>query len=125
MTQCTYINANGEQCKANPMKDSQYCFTHNPDTREEHALAVIKGGKLSKRDRLNLPPVEVKTPNDVVSLLEETINGIRSGKIPPNVANTIAYICGHALKAMENANLDQRVEMIESVLFERKMKFKK
>ncbi len=122
---CTYVNANGEQCQANAMKKSQYCFAHNPDTREDHALAVAKGGKMSKRDRLSLPPAPMKNPSDVVSILEETINGVRGGTIPPQIANTIAYICSHALKAMENANLDERIEMIESVLFERKTTLKR
>ncbi len=117
---CTYTKTNGERCGANAMKKSNYCFAHNPDTKEDHSLAVVKGGKSSKRDRLSLPERDVKTPSDVVEILEETINGVRNGSIPPNVANTIAYICSHTLKAMETANLDGRIEMIESILMQRK-----
>ena len=117
---CTYIKANKAKCQANAMKNSKFCFAHNPDTKEQHALAVVKGGKLSKRDRLNLPLVKIKTPADVVSILEEAINGVRTGTIPPNVANTLAYICSHTLRAMEASGLDDRLEIVESVLLKRK-----
>jgi len=102
------------------MKGSDYCFTHNPDTQVEKHLAVVKGGLASKRVKLDLEPLSIKTPQEVSMLLENTINGVRSGEIPPNIANTIGYLAGHALKALEASNLDQRVEMVESILLERK-----
>ena len=118
--QCTYKKTNGIRCGANAMKNSKYCFTHNPKTKDKHALAVVKGGQMSRRDRLSLDPVTAKTPNDVVNLLQETINGIRSGEVPPNIANTIGYLCGHLLKAIESSDLDKRMEIIEQVILQRK-----
>lgn len=117
---CTYIKTNGEGCGANAMKNSKYCFTHNPETRDEHSLAVVKGGKLSKKTKLNLPPVQVRTPIDIIQLLEETINGIRDGSVPPTIAKALIYACSTCLKAMESANLSERLEMVESVLLQRK-----
>jgi dissimilatory sulfite reductase (desulfoviridin) alpha/beta subunit len=117
---CAYIKANGDQCGAQAMKNDQFCFSHNPKSKKKHQLAVIKGGKLSRRDRLDLPPVEVRTPEHVVAILEETINGVRSGSISPSIANTLAYVCSHALRAMEVSNLDERLEVIESVLMSRR-----
>ena len=102
------------------MKGSEYCFTHNPDTQIEKHLAVVKGGLASKRVKLDLKPLSIKTPQEVGKLLEDTINGVRSGEIPPNIANTIGYLAGHALKAIEETNLDQRIEFVESILLERK-----
>jgi len=102
------------------MKGSDYCFTHNPDTQIEKHLAVVKGGLASKRVKLNLEPLSIKTPQEVSKLLEDTINRVRSGELPPNIANTIGYLAGHVLKAFEASNLDQRVEMVESILLERK-----
>lgn len=120
---CAYINTCGEKCQANAMKNSEFCFVHNPNTKEEHALAVKKGGHMSKRDKLNLPAVPIKSPADIVSVLEETINGVRSGTIPPQIANTIAYICSHALKAFEVSKLNDKVELIQRVVLEKKTKY--
>jgi len=120
MSDCKFIKPDGEQCQARAMKGSDYCFTHNPDTQIEKHLAVVKGGLASKKVKLDLKPLSIKSPQEVGRLLEDTINGVRSGEIPPNIANTIGYLAGHALKALEASNLDQRVEMVESILLERK-----
>jgi len=120
MNDCIFIKPDGERCQAKAMKGSDYCFTHNPDTQIEKHLAVVKGGLASKKVKLDLEPLSIKTPQEVGKLLEDTINGVRSGEIPPNIANTIGYLAGHALKALEASNLDQRVEMVESILLQRK-----
>jgi len=118
--QCTFIKEDGLQCQAMAIKESSYCFSHNPDTQEEKHLAVVQGGMARKNSEVNLPAVELKTPQQVVSLLAETINQVRAGQVPPQIANTVGFLAGHMLKAMEVANLDQRLELVESVLIERK-----
>lgn len=119
--QCTYIKTNKQPCKAHAMKDSEFCFTHNPETRDEHAQAVVLGGlSSSRKDSVDLPAIDVRQPNGVVNLLEETINGVRDGSIPPKVASTIGYLASHLLKAIESADLDKRLEVIERVILERK-----
>ncbi|OGM25740.1 hypothetical protein A3D00_03355 [Candidatus Woesebacteria bacterium RIFCSPHIGHO2_02_FULL_38_9] len=119
--QCKYIKDNGEQCSATPMKDADYCFSHNPDTQVEKHLAVVKGGLNSKKVNLDLGPLSIKDPQEVATLLEDTINGVRSGEIPPNIANTIGYLAGHALKAIELAKYAGKIESVERVLMERKI----
>lgn len=103
------------------MQDSDYCFTHNPETKIEKHLAVVKGGLNSKKTNLSLEPLDVKSANDVTKLLEDTINGVRKGKIPPKIANTIGYLAGHALKAMEVSKYAEKVESVERILMERKI----
>jgi len=120
MNDCKYIKPDGKRCQAKAMKGNDYCFSHNPDTKIEKHLAVVKGGFASKKVKLNLEPLSIKTPQEIGKLLEDTINKVRSGEMPPNIANTIGYLAGHALKALEAFNLDQRVEMVESILLERK-----
>jgi len=120
--QCTYLKSDGSQCEANAMKESPFCFSHNPDTQQEKHLATVKGGENSRSVELNLPPAELQNPEHVVRMLGDTINGVRSGEIPPNIANTVGYLAGHLLKAMEVANFAGRLELVESVLIERKMR---
>lgn len=81
---------------------------------------MVKGGLMSKKVNLNLEPLSIKAPQEVAILLEDTINGVRSGKIPPKIAYTIGYLAGHALKALEASNLDRRIEVVEGVLLQRK-----
>jgi hypothetical protein len=119
--QCNYIKDNGEQCNAIPIKGSKYCFSHNPDTKIEKHLAVVKGGLNSKKVNMNLAPLSIKEAKEVAHLLEDTINGVRNGEIPPNIANTIGYLAGHALKAIELAKYADKIESVERILMERKI----
>ena len=118
---CQFIKDDSNQCEAMAIKGATFCFSHNPDTQEAKHIAVVKGGENSKKSVLGLEPVAVQTPKQVVTLLESTINGVRSGEVPPNIANTIGYLAGHMLKAIEVSNLSQRLEVVESVMFERKI----
>ena len=120
MSDCKFIKPDGEQCRAKAMKGSDYCFTHNPDMQIEKHLAVVKGGLNSKRVKLDLEPLSIKTPQEVSMLLEDTINKVRSGEIPPNIANTIGYLAGHTLKAIETADLQDKVIELEAVIIGRK-----
>ena len=119
--QCSYIKSGGGQCKAKPLKGTNYCFSHNPDTKIEKHLAVVKGGLNSRKVNLDLTPLSIKDAKEVATLLEQTINGVRSGEIPPNIANTIGYLAGHVLKAIELAKYAVKVESVERVLMERKI----
>lgn len=120
--QCEYINAEtGEQCKGFAL-ESGLCFSHDPERKEDKQAAVLKGGQALKKVALNLPPVPIKTVEDVLSVLEETINAVRSGEIPTsNPANTIGFLCSHILKAIELSSVDTRLDAIDRIILERRM----
>ncbi len=101
--------------------DSGLCFSHDPAKQGEKISAVTKGGFAPKKVRLDLPPVQIKTIPDVLTLLEDTINRVRNGEMPSsNPANTIGFLCGHVLKALEISELDSKLEVIDQVILERR-----
>ncbi len=114
--QCKVIKSNNEVCEANAMINSDFCFTHNPQTQQEKRAAVLKGGLASKRNINPLPAFEISDNKSVVGLLAQVINEVREGKIDLKVANCIGYLSGHLIKAMEIAELEERVENIEKTL---------
>ena len=113
---CNYTKPNNKQCLANAMKDSKFCFTHNPKMKEQKLAAVIRGGKSSKKNCNRLPAVPLNDPKDVVALLSRTINEARTGSIELRVANCIGYLSGHLIKAIEISNLEERISKIEDNL---------
>lgn len=119
--QCKFINPNtGKKCKAFAL-ESGFCFSHDPKQKEAKLVAVTKGGLAPKKVKLNLSPVGIKTVNDVVCVLEETINLVRGGSLPcSNPANTIGFLCSHLLKAIELNTVDTKLELIEGVILERR-----
>ena len=116
MKACKAIKQNGEQCKAKAMNDSDYCFTHNPEMKEEKRLAVIKGGLNSGRVKLDLEPLNVRTPYEAGTLLEDTLNRVRTGEMPTNIANSVGYLVTVMLKAYEASRLEQRLDDLEEAL---------
>ncbi len=120
--QCEYTNPEtGEQCKGFAL-ESGLCFSHDPERKEEKEAAVLKGGQAPKKIVLNLPPASIKTVEDVLIILEEAINGVRSGEIPiSNPANTIGFLCSHILKAIELSSVDTRLDAIDRIILERRM----
>jgi len=116
---CKFIKPDDNQCEANAMENSQYCFSHNPEVSEEKKLAVIKGGLSPKKNNLDLLPLEIKNVQDVVNLLEDTINKVRSGKMPVNIANCIGYLSGHLIKALESSEIEERLEELEKIVFKK------
>ena len=125
--QCIFEKDNGKRCEAHQMEKSQYCYLHNPEiSSEKKKQAQSKGGK-SNAMRVNTPlsPVSISEPEDVVLLLEETINLVRAGEIDVKVGNCLGVLSGQLLKAIEVSQIKNRVEVIERVLMERKVSYKK
>lgn len=120
MANCKFIKSNKEQCQANAMKGSKFCFTHNPETKEAKQIAVTRGGRSPKKNYNPLTPVEITDNKSVVNLLIATVNEVRAGEIDLRVANCIGFLSGHLLRALEISELEGRVETIERVILERK-----
>lgn len=125
--QCAFIKPSGEQCGGFATTDSDFCISHNPSLAGAKLEAVKKGGAATSYEKLDLdlPEMVINNPTDVVAAATQTINELRSGQLPPKLASTLGYLLGIVLKAYEIANLDQRVEMIESVLIERRTAIKR
>jgi len=118
---CKFQKSNGQRCSANAMIGAEFCFSHNPAVKEKKKAAVIKGGKMSKKNRSLLSPINLAQPKDVVSLLNATINEVRGGCIELRVANCLGYLSGHLMKAFEAADLEERLSKIEKALAEKNL----
>ena len=114
MSICSGIRADGGRCKAQAMRNSEWCINHHPDYEQERRRRASKGGKRGGRGR---PSVEL------ASLREENADIRRrllNGELLPNVAavavqsiNTDIRALGAALKAREQEELLERLEVLE------------
>ena len=77
--------------------------------------AQRNGGRNGKAAVLSpdTPDVEIKSASDVVGLLSDTISQVRRGQVDVKIANSVAYLCGHILKAREQGDLEDRLAAIE------------
>lgn len=122
---CTKVLDNGEQCGANAMTDKEYCFTHNPDTKEQAHEARVKGGSVSYYDKglVKAEPIDITQDRQaIIYLLADTINRVRKvrgdGSIDIRTANCIGFLSSKILEAQEKITLNDRLDKVEQALLE-------
>jgi hypothetical protein len=111
--QCTEKNKVGKPCSAPAVRGTDRCVMHS-------GRAAELGGKGGRRRRVyNLdvlrpfdPP---KNAADLRDILGQLIIELRSGKLDPKIANSINYIGMGFLQAVETADLEARVALIEAL----------
>jgi hypothetical protein len=72
-----------------------------------------------------LAPDAVKTVDDVMALIESTINGVRSGTMSVQAAANVSRLASLALKGIEVGELDKKMDLVNSVINDRTAKIKK
>lgn len=116
MSKCQFIKAEGQECQANAMTGSEYCFMHNPNMETERQIALSKGGSAPRRAYEALSEVKIENTKDVVNLLATTISEVRAGIVELRVANCIGYLSGHLIKAFEVSDFEDRLSRIEKII---------
>lgn len=114
---CVQILEDGTQCEAWALHGRDKCFSHDSSSAEEKILAVRKGGA-TRQAMLEAPlqEVAISTPEDIVKLLAVTITEVRAGCIDPRIANTIGFLAGHLIRAMELTVVDGKTEEVKALI---------
>ena len=123
--QCSFIKPDGTQCNANAMSGLDFCYTHNPDISDEEKREAKQRGGQNRAVAISepLPPLAIAEPNDAVLLIVDTINRVRAGELDIRVANCLGFLTDKLLKAFEISKLNDRVEIIERVILEKKTRY--
>jgi hypothetical protein len=113
---CKYRKG-GRQCKNWAITGDDYCFFHSQRKAIDRARAQRKGGQkaLSGKKRvLAQSNIQIEKTSDIVRLLNDTINQVRTGRIEAKIANAVGYLSGICLKALEQGDLEDRLEALEN-----------
>jgi len=115
---CQFIKQDGAQCRASKVHGSDLCFFHDPAKAAERMAAQSAGGRNGRAAVLpsDTPHFPIKTASDVIDLLGETINQVRTGMLDPRVGNCLGYLSGIVLKAVEQGDLEERLAALESIV---------
>ena len=105
----------GSSCQA-PAIEGGLCFCHAHPER----LAELgrKGGQKNRHwspSDHELPQKPLKSTSEVAMLLEETINRIRQGPFDLRAANSIGFLAGILLKALERSRIEERLANLEVI----------
>ncbi len=117
-TPCKAKKPDGSDCQAAALPGSEYCFFHDPAKAERRREAQSLGGRHNHMKTLDedTPDVKIQNCQDTVPLLSETINQVRKGEIDPRVANAVGYLANVIIKAVEQSDIEKRIEAIEAAV---------
>ena len=127
MAKCKGKTKTGQPCGAEAQAGAAFCFFHDPAQAQARHESKVKGGQTGKLATLaTVKPwrgvegeVEVmKNPStaDLVNLLADSIDDVRTGAIDPKVANAVGYLAGVMVKILQYEALDERLAAIEEAL---------
>jgi len=122
---CEFIKPDGTKCEAHAIKDSEFCYFHNPDISDEEKREAQSNGGKTKALTLQepLPELALTKPDHAVLLIADTISRVRAGSLDIRTANCLFIGADKLLKAFEISRLNGRVEIIERVIAERKTRY--
>ncbi len=99
------------------MKNSQYCYVHNPAISEkEKAENRRNGGKRKMKlipFKFESDIIELSSSGDVKIFLSNLANSVLKNEINVKVANSLGYICSIILRNIETNELEKRIETLE------------
>jgi hypothetical protein len=121
--QCCYIKPDRSKCEANAVRESFYCFFHDPDLKQEREAARKKGGKERSRKAAVLPSDTpdrpLATAADITALLTATINQVLRGQLDTRISNSVSVLVDSLVRAQRQEQVERRLERLESILAHR------
>lgn len=129
MAKCKATTKSGAPCKVEALAGSDYCAIHDPEKAEAFQEGRVKGGKAGKLATLDTTAIKpwrgaagdvdvLKTVSsaELVNLLCDTIDDVRTGRVDPKVANAVGYLAGAIVKIQQYDALVERLSAIEEAL---------
>jgi hypothetical protein len=111
---CIATAHSGEQCKSAPLQGKKKCRFHlHPEAAREMGARGGRRRAIFNPEGLEPFPAP-KNAGDLMFLVAQSIVEVRSCKIDPRVANSIAYLGASFLKAIELVDLEGRLTALEN-----------
>jgi hypothetical protein len=109
---CAAKARSGERCKSAPVRGKKRCLFHLGDNASVFGARGGRRRAIFNPDGLE-PFTAPKNAGDLLLLLAQTIVEVRSGRLEPRVANSLSYVAGAFMSALETSDLDVRLRALE------------
>lgn len=116
---CRYVKASGKQCQASPLRDSEYCFMHDPSRAKERADARRLGGLRRRREKATAQVYDwggLERVPEIRRVLEVAVADTLGLDNSPARSRTLGYLASLSLRALEIGELEERVAALEKVV---------
>ena len=121
MALCSGIKADGGRCRAQAMRNSEWCIGHDPDQAEARRSRASKGGKRGGRGRPSSELARLQRRFEELAdmVLEGSVERA-AGAVAGQLLNGARACVRDGLTAREQEELVERMEELEKVLQGRK-----
>lgn len=113
---CRALTRRNAPCRARPRHGGEYCFMHDPASREEAAQARQLGGKRRRREKTVRAAFAIADVHDLAGMqrvLEIAVLDTLALENSVARSRTIAYLVAVLLRWYEVADLNARLSMLE------------
>jgi hypothetical protein len=119
-TRCAHMFPNGSACLAHHLKDSPFCFYHDPrpDVVAKRLKAADKGTKRSKsRDGLpSWQPHKIGTLEELKNALSDLFNAGMAGDITTSRLSALASVANALSSTIRHSDLETRIGSLEKLI---------
>ena len=117
---CHFRKKNGKSCSADAQIGKDLCVFHDPAKAADGRRARRAGGINRSQNTTVLPPetpdISLHTIHDVSTLLAESINQVRRGQLDARVANTVGFLAGILVRALEQSRVEEGLNHLEAIV---------
>ena len=125
--QCVYQKEDGQQCRASPLKEGEFCFMHAPEHAQDMVEARRLGGLRRRREATVAGAfdfVGLQTVADIRRILEIAVLDTLGLENSIARSRTLAYLGTTAIKLLETGEVEQRLASLEAAVLEDKVSSK-
>ena len=117
---CAFVMPDRSPCRANPMRDEQFCYLHHPDHKQEAANARRLGGLRRRREKTiegayDLPD-GLRSADAIRRVVEAVTFDLLGMESTIARANAILRAAGVAARLLETGELERRIADLEAAL---------
>ena len=115
VARCKATTTAGVTCSAQPVRESGFCFWHDPGREAERRANRRKGGEArSNRARLRKQyAAEVLTLREVQGFLSKLLKDVTEGRTEPGVASAGASVARAIAAVSQAVDLEERLVDLE------------
>lgn len=114
---CSFIKKNGERCQARKLAGEEFCYFHSPQVVVERADARRRGGLRRHGDKGETGSYVIKSPQDILGILEDAINDACALENTAGRAKAIGYLAQIVLKGFESVEIEGRLTALEEKVY--------
>ena len=120
--QCKARNQSGGPCKAPSQGGSEFCFIHDPGSREARQAAQRRGGQARARTVAAVPvgEIDLTDPTQIPAEMTRVATLVCSGRLDAKQAHAVGHLADCSLKAFLLGAQQQKLDHIERLLEEQR-----